>query len=94
MSGELVAILDGRETGRVVQDDRGRLFFTYNEAWRTAEDAHVLIIVTEEASLVLSAVIAGSANDLCKNRKNTAGVIFGDVLGALRSTLLPEACPR
>src|SRR5260370_25827582 len=36
MSGELVAILDGRKTGRVSQDDRGRLSFTYNEAWRSA----------------------------------------------------------
>jgi len=25
MSGELVAILDDRKTGRVIQDDRGRL---------------------------------------------------------------------
>jgi hypothetical protein len=30
MSGELVAILDGRETGCVIQDDRGRLSFTHN----------------------------------------------------------------
>src|SRR6267378_7288847 len=36
MSGELVVILDGRETGRVLQDDRGRLSFTYNEARRAA----------------------------------------------------------
>lgn len=43
MSGELVAILDGRETGRVIQDDRGRLSFTYNEAWRVA-DAYPLSI--------------------------------------------------
>ena len=44
MSEELVAILDGRETGRVVQDDRGRLSFTYNEAWRAAAAAYPLSI--------------------------------------------------
>ncbi|HSY30576.1 MAG TPA: type II toxin-antitoxin system HipA family toxin [Verrucomicrobiae bacterium] len=44
MSGELVAILDGRETGRLIQDDRGRLSFTYNEAWRVAADAYPLSI--------------------------------------------------
>jgi serine/threonine-protein kinase HipA len=44
MSPELVAILDGRETGRVLQDDRGRLSFTYNETWRAAADAYPLSI--------------------------------------------------
>jgi serine/threonine-protein kinase HipA len=44
MSQELVAILDGRETGRVVRDDRGRLSFTYNEPWRTAAAAYPLSI--------------------------------------------------
>ena len=43
MSGELVTILDGRETGRVLQDDRGRLSVTYNETWRAA-DAYPLSI--------------------------------------------------
>jgi serine/threonine-protein kinase HipA len=42
MSREIVAILDGRETGRVVQDNRGRLSFTYNEQWRAADDAYPL----------------------------------------------------
>jgi serine/threonine-protein kinase HipA len=44
MSGELVAILDGREAGRVLQHDRGRLSFTYNEARRAAADAYPLSI--------------------------------------------------
>jgi serine/threonine-protein kinase HipA len=44
MSEELVALLDGRETGRAVQDDRGRLSFTYNEARRAAADAYPLSI--------------------------------------------------
>ena len=42
MTREIVAILDGRETGRVVQDNRGRLSFTYNEQWRSAADAYPL----------------------------------------------------
>jgi serine/threonine-protein kinase HipA len=42
MSREIVAILDGRVTGRVVQDNRGRLSFTYNEQWRAADDAYPL----------------------------------------------------
>lgn len=42
MSREIVAILDGRETGRVMQDNRGRLSFTYSEQWRAASDAYPL----------------------------------------------------
>jgi serine/threonine-protein kinase HipA len=44
MSKELIAILDGSETGRAVRDNRGRLSFTYKEAWRTAADAYPLSI--------------------------------------------------
>ena len=44
MSEELVAILDGRETGRVVRDDRGRLSFAYKEVWRDAAEAYPLSI--------------------------------------------------
>src|ERR1700687_1780271 len=44
MNQELVAILDGRETGRVMRDDRGKLSFTYNEPWRTAAAAYPLSI--------------------------------------------------
>jgi len=38
VNGELIAILDGRETGRIARDDRGKLSLRYNEAWRTAAD--------------------------------------------------------
>jgi serine/threonine-protein kinase HipA len=44
MTKELVALLDGRETGRVVRDNRGKLTFTYNEAWRTSANAYPLSI--------------------------------------------------
>ncbi len=39
MNGELIAILDGRETGRIARDDRGKLSLRYNEARRTAADS-------------------------------------------------------
>ena len=42
MTKELIALLDGRETGRVVRDNRGKLTFTYNEQWRNAADAYPL----------------------------------------------------
>src|SRR5437867_3062518 len=44
MTKELIALLDGRETGRVVRDNRGKLTFIYNEAWRNAADAYPLSI--------------------------------------------------
>jgi serine/threonine-protein kinase HipA len=44
MNTELIAILDGRDTGRVARDARGRLSFTYNEEWRAAENAYPLSI--------------------------------------------------
>jgi serine/threonine-protein kinase HipA len=39
---ELIALLDGRETGRVARDAHGRLSFTYNDDWRAAENAYPL----------------------------------------------------
>jgi serine/threonine-protein kinase HipA len=42
MNGELIAVLDGRETGRVARDTRGKLSFTYNEGWRNADNAYPL----------------------------------------------------
>ena len=44
MNGELIAFLDGRETGRIARDDRGKLSLRYNEAWRTAADVYPLSI--------------------------------------------------
>jgi serine/threonine-protein kinase HipA len=41
---ELIALLDGRKTGRVACDQRGRLTFIYNETWRQAADAYPLSI--------------------------------------------------
>lgn len=40
MTNELVALLDGKEVGRVRNDARGRLTFVYDSAWREARDAY------------------------------------------------------
>jgi serine/threonine-protein kinase HipA len=42
MTGELVALLDGKEVGRVHRDARGRLTYVYSEEWRQAPDAYPL----------------------------------------------------
>lgn len=42
MTFELVALLNGREIGRVRRDKRGRLAFVYADAWRNAPEAHPL----------------------------------------------------
>ena len=44
MTKELIAIIEGREMGRVARDNRGKLSFTYNEQWRNAPDAYPLSI--------------------------------------------------
>src|SRR5215475_4427571 len=42
MSRELVALLDGKEVGRVHSDTGGRLSFVYGDSWRQAPDAYPL----------------------------------------------------
>ena len=42
MNNELVALLDGKEVGRVHRDARGRLTFVYEDEWRNAADAYPL----------------------------------------------------
>jgi serine/threonine-protein kinase HipA len=42
MTNELVALLDGKEIGRVQRDARGRIKFVYDDAWRKAPDAYPL----------------------------------------------------
>ena len=44
MTTGLIAILDGTEMGRVTRDRRARLSFTYNEEWRSTENAYPLSI--------------------------------------------------
>lgn len=42
MTAELVALLDGKEVGRVHNDVRGRLTFVYRDDWRKAAAAYPL----------------------------------------------------
>ena len=42
MTGELVALLGGKEVGRVRRDRRGRLKFVYDRTWREAPGAYPL----------------------------------------------------
>jgi serine/threonine-protein kinase HipA len=42
MTKELIALLDGKETGRIIRDGRGKLTFTYSEQWREAAGAYPL----------------------------------------------------
>jgi len=39
---ELIALLNGREIGRVTRSNRGRLAFAYAEEWRAARGAYPL----------------------------------------------------
>jgi serine/threonine-protein kinase HipA len=42
MTRELVALLDGKEIGRVGSDARGRPTFVYDDEWRNAANAYPL----------------------------------------------------
>lgn len=42
MNSQLIALLNGREIGRVTRDTRGRLAFVYADDWRQAEGAYPL----------------------------------------------------
>ena len=44
MTSELIALLDGKEIGRVHNNARGRLTFVYNDDWRKAPDAYPLSV--------------------------------------------------
>ncbi len=42
MSKELIALMDGRKMGRVVQGENGKLAFVYDESWRASEKGYPL----------------------------------------------------
>lgn len=44
MTAELIALLDGQQTGRVLRDKHGKLAFAYHETWREAPDAYPISI--------------------------------------------------
>ena len=56
VANHLVALLSGREVGRVRQDNRGRLSLVYASNWRDAPDAYPmslsmpLAVITDSAA--------------------------------------------
>jgi HipA-like protein len=46
MSKELCVLLSGRVIGRVIQDDRAKLTFTYDDAWRDVRGSYPLSLLT------------------------------------------------
>ena len=65
---ELVALLDGKEVGRVHNDARGRLAFVYDDVWRQAADAYPLslsmpLAAKEHGRAVIEAFLWGLLPD-------------------------------
>lgn len=68
MTSELIALLSDREVGRVHQDQRGRLKFVYDDAWREARGAYPLsssmpLAASEHPHDVIEAFIWGLLPD-------------------------------
>jgi serine/threonine-protein kinase HipA len=68
MTGELVALLDGKEVGRVPRDVRGRLTYVYSDEWRQARDAYPLslsmpLAAKEHGRAVIEAFLWGLLPD-------------------------------
>src|ERR1700730_16545038 len=75
MSRELVALLGGKEVGRVCNDARGRLTFAYDDDWRKVPDAYPLslsapLAAKEHGPSVVQAFLWGLLpdNELVLNR--------------------------
>jgi len=68
MTSELVALLSGREAGRVRRDKRGRLSFSYDDRWRNMSEAYPLSVsmplaATEHGHAVIDAFLWGLLPD-------------------------------
>lgn len=68
MTKELIVLLSDREIGRVRQDQRGKLKFTYDEAWRETRGAYPLslsmpLAASEHAHAAIDAFIWGLLPD-------------------------------
>jgi serine/threonine-protein kinase HipA len=68
MTAELVALLDGREIGRIRRNGRGRLTFTYADEWRKTTDAYPLSLsmplgAKEHGASVIEAFLWGLLPD-------------------------------
>src|ERR1700731_3539148 len=68
MTSELIALLNGREIGRVRRQKGGRLSFTYDAGWRDARGAYPLSMSTpmaaaEHGNAVIEAYLWGLLPD-------------------------------
>jgi len=68
LSSELIALLDGKEVGRLSRDARGRLRFMYNDDWRNAANAYPLSLsmplgAKEHAHSIVEAFLWGLLPD-------------------------------
>lgn len=68
MATELIALLDGREIGRIQRDKRDRLTFVYDDAWRRSPQAYPLslsmsIAAQEHGHAAIEAFIWGLLPD-------------------------------
>lgn len=68
MTAELIALLNGRQIGRVLRDKRGRLSFVYDDNWRNARAVHSLslsmpIAAAEHGHPVIEAFLWGLLPD-------------------------------
>jgi len=68
LTGELVALLDGKEVGRVNNDARGRMTFVYDKEWRTSPQAYPLslsmpLAAEEHGPAVIEAYLWGLLPD-------------------------------
>src|ERR1700738_3172294 len=68
MTTELIALLNGREIGRVRRDKGGRLSFIYDDGWRDARGAYPLsismpIAAAEHGHAIIEAFLWGLLPD-------------------------------
>jgi serine/threonine-protein kinase HipA len=68
MTQELVALIDGREMGRIRRDIRGRLSFVYDQRWRESRGAYPLslsmpLLAAEHGHSVIEAFLWGLLPD-------------------------------
>lgn len=68
MASELIALLDGREIGRIQRDKRDRLTLVYDDAWRRSQQAYPLslsmsLAAQEHGHVVIESFIWGLLPD-------------------------------
>ena len=93
MTEELIALLGGREVGRVRRDKRGKISFMYDENWRERADAYPLslsmpLAASEHGSGVIEAFLWGLLPDNQRVPRK-----LGTQISGLRAQRLRADCP-